>query len=189
MPDNFGLTIRGDDLTQHAFGELLERLGDAEVWENEKLWREVAEGLPNYRLSKFQPLMPPWVEREVIASYLLDVAGTWRWLSGAAPSVERAPRVPATVATPTREELVAASTPATAPTKPPIVRDTARPLRWIACDAELPPLCEALRREPCIGLDVETTIQGRTLCLIQVAASSGTYLLDALELLRPALAP
>ena len=26
--------------------------------------------------------MPPWVEREVVASYLLDVGGAWRWLSG-----------------------------------------------------------------------------------------------------------
>ncbi len=30
--------------------------------------------LPNYRLNKFQPLMPDWVQREVVAGYLLDVA-------------------------------------------------------------------------------------------------------------------
>ena len=31
-------------------------------------------------MSKFQPLMPPWVEREVISRYLLDAPGTQRWL-------------------------------------------------------------------------------------------------------------
>ena len=182
VPDNFGLTIRGDDVTQHGLGELLDRLLDPEVWENEKLWRDVAEGLPSYRLSKFQPLMPPWVEREVVASYLLDVAGAWRWLSGAAPPVERAPRVPAQVAVPTKQELDTAATPVAVPAAAPIPRDLTRPVRWITSDAELVALCESLRLERFIGLDVETTIQSRTLCLIQVAASSGTYLLDALEL-------
>ena len=182
VPDNFGLTIRGEDLTQHAFSELLDRLLEPEVWEHEKLWRDVAEGLPSYRLSKFQPLMPPWVEREVVASYLLDVAGAWRWLSGASPSVAPAPRVPAKVAAPTQQELDAAATPRMVPVGPPIPRDQARPVHWIVRDAELPALCELLRREPFIGLDVETTIQNHSLCLIQVAASGGTYLLDALEL-------
>lgn len=182
VPDNFGLTIRGEDVTQHAFGELLERLREPEVWENEKLWRDVAEGLPSYRLSKFQPLMPPWVEREVVASYLLDVAGAWRWLSGKGQTGEPAARVPATVAAPTRQELEKAAAPVVAPAAAPIPRDVCRPVRWVASDAELPALCESLRREPFIGLDVETTIQNRTLCLIQVATSSGTYLLDALEL-------
>jgi len=182
VPDNFGLTIRGDDLTQHGFGELLDRLLDPEVWENEKLWRDVAEGLPSYRLSKFQPLMPPWIEREVVASYLLDVAGAWRWLSGISTSAEPAARVPAQVAAPTRQELEAADAPVVAPAGPPIARDQARRVHWIASDAELSALCEAWRREPFIGLDVETTIQSRTLCLIQVATASGTYLLDALEL-------
>lgn len=182
VADNFGLTIRGDDLTQHGFGELLDRLLDPEVWENDKLWRDVADTLPSYRLSKFQPLMPPWVEREVVASYLLDVAGAWRWLSGSAPTVEPTARVPAQVAVPTPQEVEALQAPVVAPVGPPIPRDGARPVRWIASDADLPALCEALRREPVIGLDVETTIKSQTLCLIQIAASSGTYLLDALEL-------
>jgi ATP-dependent Lhr-like helicase len=91
VPDNFGLTIRGEDVTQHAFGELLERLREPEVWENEKLWRDVAEGLPSYRLSKFQPAMPEAAAREMVASYLLDVAGTVAFLqpsptAGAAPA-------------------------------------------------------------------------------------------------------
>ena len=184
VPDNFGLTIRGDDVTAHAFGELLERLGDPEIWENDKLWRDVAETLPSYRLSKFQPLMPPWVEREVVASYLLDVAGAWRWLSGARPAAEptTSTRVSARVAEPTRQELERLTAPVAPPSGPPIPRDESRPVRWITSDSALAELCEALRDAPYLGLDVETTIQSRTLCLVQMASDQETYLLDALEL-------
>jgi ATP-dependent Lhr-like helicase len=183
VPDNFGLTIRGEDLTQHGFGELLDRLLDPEVWENDKLWLDVAETLPSYRLSKFQPLMPPWVEREVVASYLLDVAGAWRWLSGAAPATEHTARVPAGVTAPSQQDLDTLATPLVPPTPATTIpRASDRPFHWITSDGELPGLCAALRREPFIGLDVETMIQNRTLCLIQIAASSGTYLLDALAL-------
>ena len=31
-------------------------------------------------MSKFQPLMPSWVEREVVAGYLLDVEGARDWV-------------------------------------------------------------------------------------------------------------
>ena len=82
VADNFGLRVRGDDLDWPRFQQELEKLSELELWEDDYLWQKIAEGLPAYRLSKFQPLMPPWVEREVIAGYLLDVGGAWRWLSG-----------------------------------------------------------------------------------------------------------
>ncbi|HRI06506.1 MAG TPA: DEAD/DEAH box helicase [Nannocystaceae bacterium] len=181
VPDNFGVTIRGEDVTAHGFGELLERLEDPEIWEDEKLWRDVAATLPSYRLSKFQPLMPPWVEREVVASYLLDVAGAWRWLSRA-PAATPAARVSPTVAEPTRQEIERLEQPREAPAGPSIRRDEGRPVRWIRSDGELAAACEELRGEPVLGLDVETTIQGRTLCLVQVASQAATYLMDALEI-------
>jgi ribonuclease D len=55
-------------------------------------------------------------------------------------------------------------------------------VRWITRDDELPALCEALREEACLGLDVETTIHSHVLCLVQIASSRATYLLDAPEL-------
>jgi hypothetical protein len=42
--------------------------------------RTVEDSLPNYRLSKFQPLMPDWVERDVLSNHLLDITGTRAWL-------------------------------------------------------------------------------------------------------------
>ena len=80
IPDNFLLRLRGEDLTSPQFEEALVRLRTPLFWNDEDLWDGVLDSLPNYRLSKFQPLMPPWVEREVIANYLLDVDGARTWL-------------------------------------------------------------------------------------------------------------
>jgi ATP-dependent Lhr-like helicase len=78
--DNFLLRLRGDDLTFPRFQGALEALRSQEIWNDEALWNEIFDSLPGYRLSKFQPLMPPWVQTEVVARYLLDVPGTRQWL-------------------------------------------------------------------------------------------------------------
>ena len=80
VPDNFLIKIKGEELTQRAFLDALKRLQDDTFWQNERLWSDVAESLPNYRLSKFQALMPDWVQREVVSTYLLDIEGARRWL-------------------------------------------------------------------------------------------------------------
>lgn len=82
VPDNFRIKIQGEGLDERRFLDALAKIKDPALWDNPKLWAEVAESLPNFRLSKFQPLMPPWVEREVMANTLLDVDGAKRWLLG-----------------------------------------------------------------------------------------------------------
>jgi ATP-dependent Lhr-like helicase len=84
MPDNYGLRLRGEDLDDNRFAAALDRLAAPGLWEDAELWEAIARSLPGYRLSKFQPLMPPWIEREVVAEYLLDREGTWQWLQGRA---------------------------------------------------------------------------------------------------------
>lgn len=81
VPDNFLLRLRGETLTPVCFEEALVRLRSGAFWANEDLWDGILASLPNYRLSKFQPLMPPWVEQEVVSKHLLDVAGSERWLA------------------------------------------------------------------------------------------------------------
>ena len=81
VTDNFLIRIKGDDLTQKDFDVAREKLHSPGFWENEDLWTAVSTSLPSYRLSKFQPLMPEWVEREIVANYLLDVSGTKGWLT------------------------------------------------------------------------------------------------------------
>lgn len=80
VPDNFVLKIRGEALTLPHVASAIQRLNDSALWQDDNLWTSIAATLPAYRLSKFQPLMPPWIEREVVADYLLDRAGAWEWI-------------------------------------------------------------------------------------------------------------
>ena len=82
VPDNWVIKVRGEGLEERGFREALGRLREPGFWEDERLWRDVAASLPNYRLSKFQALMSDWVEREVVGAYLLDVAGARGCMAG-----------------------------------------------------------------------------------------------------------
>ena len=175
VPDNFLVKVKGD-WKQDEFREAVARMADLDFWEDEEMWREVASSLPNYRLSKFQALVPPWVEREMLADFLLDVAGAWRWVA-AAEDAGALTRVPAGLKTPTEIEL---APPPALLDDAPKVRPT-RPVVWVATDADLIAAIARLRAETTVGLDVETTLTGRTLCLVQLATSDVIYLIDALE--------
>jgi ATP-dependent Lhr-like helicase len=67
-------------LNQRAFLDALDKIRNPSLWDDDRLWAEVADSLPNYRLSKFQVLMPEWVQREVVSTYLLDINKTQKWL-------------------------------------------------------------------------------------------------------------
>jgi ATP-dependent Lhr-like helicase len=77
--DNILVKAKGEGITEERFHDAIERLATPEIWDDAKLWRDVAASLPNYRLSKFQDLMPDWVEQEVVADYLLAVSGARSW--------------------------------------------------------------------------------------------------------------
>lgn len=77
--DNFLVKAKGEGITAERFQDAIERLSTPEVWDDNKFWKDVAESLPNYRLSKFQDLMPDWVEQEVVANYLLSVVKAQSW--------------------------------------------------------------------------------------------------------------
>lgn len=176
VPDNFVIKIRGG-AKQDEVREAIARLGDLEFWEDDELWRTVASSLPNYRLSKFQPLVPPWVEREMLAGHLLDVAGAWRWAANVddAGTLRRVPHQ-------FRDAIEGdAAEPAVAREAAPQVKPQ-HPVHWIDDDASLRAVCEQLRHVPIIGLDVETTLATRALCLIQVSSGTETWLIDALEI-------
>ncbi len=80
IPDNYALKIRGASDSGAWLTETIKRLTQDEFWSDEMLWTTIHANLPNYRLTKFQPLMPEWVERETLAAHLLDVQGTKQWL-------------------------------------------------------------------------------------------------------------
>jgi len=189
IPDNFLIKIRGETANRDRFEEALGQLRELEFWENDKLWSEVAESLPTYRLSKFQPLMPPWMEREVVASYLLDVGGAWRWISDTDTGPARLPR---NIGQLTPEEEHRAERLELEPATEYLRRDAKRELVWIRTDEELSRAAGALLDESVIGLNVKTTLGSRSICLIQLAAAERTFLIDALDVpnieeLRPVL--
>jgi ATP-dependent Lhr-like helicase len=80
--------VKGEGVTAERIHDVIERLATAQIWEDTKLWKDVAESLPNYRLSKFQDLMPEWVEQEEVADYLLAVPGAKLWLSQPIPGTQ-----------------------------------------------------------------------------------------------------
>jgi len=177
VPDNLLIKVRGEDLDERSLREAIDQLRDLEFWENEKLWAEVAVSLPNYRLSKFQSFMPPWVEREMLADYLLDVEGAWRWVSRdpeAAPL--RGVREALAIAVRTVRE---GDVPAPIPDVPTVVPTL--PVRWVRNAQDLATLCAELAAAEVVALDVETTIRTRALCLVQLATNDGIALIDALE--------
>ncbi len=179
IPDNFFVKVRGEHLDEAQLRAAIERLSDLELWENEKIWAEIASDLPNYRLSKFQVLMPPWIEREVVASHLLDVAGAWRFVSGGSGAGTLA-RVPEGVRAASAEDLERAERPSALDTETSTPTRT-RPLVWVRSDTELLAAVTELQDAELLGLDVETTLASRALCLLQIATAERTYLVDALE--------
>jgi len=94
--DNILVKAKGEGITEEHFHDAIERLATPEIWDDAKLWKDVAASLPNYRLSKFQDLMPDWVEQEVVADYLLAVSGARSWCtanctSGVSQQIRQSP--------------------------------------------------------------------------------------------------
>ena len=85
--DNILVKAKGEGITPERFDDAIKRLATPEIWDDDKLWKDVAESLPNYRLSKFQDLMPDWVEREVVGGYLLSTDDARCWV--ASPSKDQ----------------------------------------------------------------------------------------------------
>ncbi|MFV1968214.1 MAG: DEAD/DEAH box helicase [Pirellulaceae bacterium] len=83
-PDNFSVRVRDDSLTEAHFRSVVRQLNSTDFWLDESLWQQIRTALPGYRLSKFQPLMPQWVEQEVLFDYLLDRKGTAAWVRNVA---------------------------------------------------------------------------------------------------------
>ena len=174
VSDNYAVRVRAKDLDERAVYAALDALTDSDFWEDAALWAEIATELPNYRLTKFQDVIPPWVQREMVATFLLDMEGAWRWLGGkdtrgAAGVLRRAlAQVPDDVE-PTTDDAVPAD-----------YAQPKNPVRWVDTAAQLVEAVEALSASPVVGLDVETTLRDHQLCLVQLATATETFVVDPL---------
>ncbi len=82
IPDNFALKIQGDGVTHETVRALLEDLRAPAFWAATETKQKLSAMVPEYRLSKFQRVLPdPW-QVEMVAAYLLDLEGTAAWLAG-----------------------------------------------------------------------------------------------------------
>lgn len=176
VSDNYAVRIRAKGLDDHAVREALDELAEPEFWENAALWGEIASELPNYRLTKFQDVLPPWVQRELVATFLLDLEGAWRWLGGRDTSGAAGVLQEALAQAPSGIAPLPMDTPAVEYAKPK------NPVRWVSSDEGLQSALDRLCAAQVVGLDVETTLRDRQLCLVQVATDSETFVIDALAI-------
>ncbi|TNF27995.1 MAG: DEAD/DEAH box helicase [Deltaproteobacteria bacterium] len=179
--DNLRLVFRGDDeLSLLGVRAVIARLASPEPWGDEQLWREIAEGLPAFRLSKFQSLMPTWIEREVVATYLLDVDGAREFAAGRPRTEVDRRRLPPMLLAALGELAEAPAADDVSGVEVAGAFEPSRPVVWVDSDAALTAAVADLLTQRIVGLDVETTLFSRELCLIQLATGERTYVIDPL---------
>ncbi|WP_437300230.1 DEAD/DEAH box helicase [Sorangium sp. So ce426] len=81
VADNFQLRIEGDGIGHESVRGTIGRMSSSAFWDAPELRQAVLARLPGYRLSKFQDCLPERFALEVVESFLLDIAGTVRWLA------------------------------------------------------------------------------------------------------------
>jgi ATP-dependent Lhr-like helicase len=76
VPDNFAIKVSGDGLGFERFEEVLRELRDPAFWEASETRTRLLAMVPEYRLSKFQRVLPDRLQVEMLGAYLLDFEGT-----------------------------------------------------------------------------------------------------------------
>jgi len=57
-PAIYTVKVRGTSDSGAWLAETIDRLSGVDFWTDDALWATIYASLPNYRLTKFQPLMP-----------------------------------------------------------------------------------------------------------------------------------
>jgi ATP-dependent Lhr-like helicase len=79
VADNLKLVIESPGLSPRAFADIVEHLAAESFWRAPGNREQILEWLPNYRLSKFQPALPPAFAAEMVAAFLIDIPGAIRF--------------------------------------------------------------------------------------------------------------
>jgi hypothetical protein len=82
IPENFSVRIEGDGVSHETVRAQLEALSPPELWSSADTRSKLRSLVPEYRLSKFQRVLPDRWQSEMIGAYLLDFDGTARLLAG-----------------------------------------------------------------------------------------------------------
>lgn len=144
----------------------------------ERTAANAARGMARGMVSKFQPCLPEDAEDRLLADRLLDLPGTLRFLGSVTVGgvrvmpqrdVQRLREQGDPVAAPLLELRIGGAGGVAAPHNP---------VEWIDTSDAVLAMVERVRLESVVGLDVETTLDFGTLCLIQLATAERTYLID-----------
>jgi ATP-dependent Lhr-like helicase len=83
VPDNFALKIQGDGLGFETFANVMAELRAEGFWKDPEVRQKLLAMVPEYRLSKFQRVLPDTWQVEMVGAYLLDFEGSRAFLAGA----------------------------------------------------------------------------------------------------------
>lgn len=172
IADNWHLRIEGKGVSKKAVEQAILDISVPAFWEDVDVWKRIVEKVPPYRLSKFQPALPPRFAQEMLGRYLLDIATTRRFVlgdknnKGFVDLLRLALSAGAPLPEPELEPLPEAAQPQ-------------NEIRYIDKQAALVELCAELMAEERVGLDVETTVFDRELCVVQFSTASYNAVIDA----------
>ena len=192
--NNFSVEIKGSPSFKEI-EESIDLMKEADFWSKRGFWRDIVRSLPQYRLSKFQSILPQWAAQEMLADHLLDLKGTWQFLKGETEFTASEPVYPAisdTVKDFSRRRRTESELPVYRERREPkplvpqeIVSSTESqlklPIYYIATDEELKTRCDQLSEYKKLGVDCETTIYPpQRMCLLQIACKDFIVLIDPL---------
>lgn len=80
--DNFRVRL-AEPVPHEQLREALQRLSEADFWESAQTRDQLLASMPEYRLSKFQQVLPRRFALEMVRDYLLDIDTTRRFLTHA----------------------------------------------------------------------------------------------------------
>ncbi len=172
------LTIRSKDAGLAEANDAIAKLGRLS-------WGPIAfakaHAMARGAISKFQPCLPEAAEDRLLAEKLLDLPGTLRFLArtrtavveGSADGVRLTDQAIDVIPELSPEFIIPADA---SPYEP---KNT---VVWVEQPEALADACAAMSVHPILGLDVETALDLTTCCVIQLAASDRTWVIDALAL-------
>ncbi len=175
VADNWRLRIEGNGVSHETVAQAILDMSNTAFWEDLDVWQRIIASVPPYRLSKFQPALPPRFQQEMLGHYLLDVDGTRRFLLGDEATKN------AGVIDILREALARGgiARPDLEPAPLPEIAQPQNEIRYIDTQAALSTLCSELLKQERVGLDVETTLFDRELCTVQFSTPTYNAVIDA----------
>jgi ATP-dependent Lhr-like helicase len=75
VPDNFSVRVQGDGVRLETVRSVVRELSDPGFWADPQTRRKLMSMVPEYRLSKFQRVLPDKWQVEMVGGYLLEFGG------------------------------------------------------------------------------------------------------------------